>query len=98
MGDYLGQMGVPVSLIIPFDGTSGHTASANVARVLNLYKNESARIARGASFHAEITNYYVSDRRVTHMNIDDDPRLHAMVINRIRGTHNTVSAPGAKLG
>jgi len=98
MGDYLGQMGVPVSLIIPFDGTSGHTASANVARVLNLYKNESARIAPGASFRGEITNYYVSDRRVTHMNIDDDPRLHAMVINRIRGTHNTVLAPGAKLG
>jgi alpha/beta superfamily hydrolase len=98
MGDYLGTMGVPVSLIIPFDGTSGHAASANVARVLNLYKNESSRIARGTGFHGEITNYYVSDGRITHMNIDDDPRLHAMVINRIRGTHNPVFTPAAKLG
>ena len=34
MGTYLGQMGVPVSLIVPFDGTGPHAASANVARVL----------------------------------------------------------------
>jgi hypothetical protein len=87
MGEYLGQMGVPVSLIVPFDGTSAHTASANVARVLNLYKNESAKITRGAGFHGEITNFYVSDPQVTHMSIDDDERLHRMVINRIRGAH-----------
>jgi pimeloyl-ACP methyl ester carboxylesterase len=92
MGEYLGQQGVPVALIVPFDGTSPHAATANVARVLNLYKSEGVKITRGPGFHGELTNYYVSDSNVTHMNIDDDSRLHAMVISRIRGTHNVRSA------
>jgi hypothetical protein len=87
MGEYLGQQGVPVALIVPFDGTSSHAATANVARVLNLYKSESVKITRGPGFHGELTNYYVSDSNVTHMNIDDNSRLHAMVISRIRGSH-----------
>jgi alpha-beta hydrolase superfamily lysophospholipase len=100
MGEYLGEQGVPVALIVPFDGTSSHAATANVARVLNLYKSESAQITRGPGFHGELTNYYVSDSNVTHMNIDDDARLHAMVISRIiKGTHNVRSVasrpPGA---
>jgi hypothetical protein len=84
MGTYLGQMGVPVSLIVPFDGTGPHAASANVARVLNFYKSESV-ITRGPGFHGELTNYYVSDTGVTHMNIDDNSRLHRIVIGKIRG-------------
>jgi len=84
MGTYLGQMGVPVSLIVPFDGTGPHAASANVARVLNFYKSESV-ITRGPGFHGELTNYYVSDTRVTHFNIDANSRLHGIVINKIRG-------------
>ena len=101
MGEYLGQMGVPVSLIVPFDGTSSHAASANVARVLNLYKNQGVKITRGPGFHGELTNYYVSDGNITHMNIDDDSRLHRMVINKIRGTLNlrsTASTPAKRLG
>lgn len=88
MGESLGQMGVPVALIIPFDGTYSHAASANVARVLNIYKSEDAKITRGPGFHGELTNYYVSDANITHTNIDDASRLHTMVINKIRGTHN----------
>jgi hypothetical protein len=84
MGTYLGQMGVPVSLIVRFDGTGPHAASANVARVLNFYKSESV-ITRGPGFHGELTNYYVSDTGVTHMNIDDNSRLHRIVIGKIRG-------------
>ena len=87
MGEYLGQQGVPEALIVPFDRTSSHAATANVAHVLNLYKSESVKITRGPGFHGELTNYYVSDSNVTHMNIDDDSRLHAMVISRIRGSH-----------
>jgi pimeloyl-ACP methyl ester carboxylesterase len=86
MGEYLGRMGVPVALIVPFDGTSSHAASTNVARVLNLYKNEGVKITRGPGFRGELTNYYVSDANITHMNIDDDSRLHKLVINKIRGT------------
>jgi pimeloyl-ACP methyl ester carboxylesterase len=87
MGQYLGEMGVPVALIIPFDGTYSHAASANVARVLNLYKSAEAKVTRGPGFHGELTNYYVQDANVGHMNIDKIPRLHSMVINKIRGTH-----------
>src|SRR6202044_2029723 len=36
MADYLGKRGVPVALVVPFDGTGSYAASANVARVLNL--------------------------------------------------------------
>ena len=86
MGEELGQMGVPVSLIVPFDGTYSHAASANVARVLNIYKSADAKITRGPGFHGELTNYYVPDADITHLNIDDSLRLHMMVISKIRGT------------
>ena len=36
MAAYLGRRGVPVALVVPFDGTASFAASANVARVLNL--------------------------------------------------------------
>jgi alpha-beta hydrolase superfamily lysophospholipase len=86
MGQYLGEMGVPVALIIPFDGTYPHAASANVAHVLNIYRSADAKITRGPGFRGEITNYPVPDDGVGHTNIDKVPRLHSMVINRIRGT------------
>ncbi len=95
MGQYLGEMGVPVALIVPFDETYPHAASANVARVLNIYKSADAKITRGPGFHGEITNYFVPDANVSHTNIDDVPRLHSMVINRIRGTHSSGTANSA---
>jgi hypothetical protein len=84
MGTYLGELGVPVSLIVPFDGTGPHAASANVARVLNFHKSDNV-ITRGPGFHGELTNYYVSDPHVTHMDIDDNSRLHRIVISKIKG-------------
>jgi hypothetical protein len=36
MAAYLGGKGVPVALVVPFDGTKSFAASDNVARVLNL--------------------------------------------------------------
>jgi hypothetical protein len=88
MGQYLGEMGVPVALIVPFDETYPHAASANVARVLNIYKSAEAKVTRGPGFHGELTNYYVPDANVSHTNIDDVPRLHSMVINKIRGARS----------
>jgi hypothetical protein len=80
MGQYLGE------LIVPFDGTYPHAASANVAHVLNIYRSADAKITRGPGFRGEITNYPVGDDGVGHTNIDKVPRLHSMVINKIRGT------------
>lgn len=93
MAEYLGQKGVPVSLIVPFDGRNPHAASANVARVLNFYKDEDVRITRGVGFHGELNNYYAADPNVTHLNIDKNPRFHAMVVNKVRGLQSTVSRP-----
>jgi hypothetical protein len=87
---------VPVALIVAFDGTYSHAASANVARVFNLYEGADAMVTRGPGFHGELTNYHVSDANVTHMNIDDVPRLHAMVINKIKSVRSsgaTASTP-----
>jgi thioesterase domain-containing protein len=53
MGAALGQEGVPVALIVAFDGTYSHAASANVARVLKLYKGTDATVTRGPGFHGE---------------------------------------------
>lgn len=93
MAEYLGQMGVPVSLVVPFDGTSPHAATANVARVLNLYKGEDVRISRGPGFHGEITNYYVRDVNVNHFNIDKSTALHSLVIRKIRSIGSAVARP-----
>jgi hypothetical protein len=93
MGEYLGQLGIPVSLIVPFDGRNSHAASANVARVLNFYQNADVKITRGRGFHGELNNYYAADPNITHLNIDKNPRFHAMVINKVRGLQSTVSRP-----
>jgi len=91
--EYLGQMGVPVSLVVPFDGTSPHAATANVARVLNFYKSESVRISRGRGFHGELTNFYVRDANVNHFNIDKSAALHSIVIRKIRTFGSAVVRP-----
>jgi hypothetical protein len=84
MADYLGRQGVPVALVVPFDGTSTHAASANVARVLNFYKTSGMVITPGPGFRGQLTNFYISDPNVGHSDVDDLPNLHAMVIARIR--------------
>src|ERR1700722_2307761 len=89
MGEYLGQKGVPVSLIVPFDGRAPHAASANVARVLNFYKSADVKITRGLGFHGELNNYYAADPDITHLNIDKIPRFHAIVMNKVRGLQST---------
>ncbi|WP_160331200.1 thioesterase domain-containing protein [Bradyrhizobium macuxiense] len=93
MAAYLGQMGVPVALVVPFDGTDSHVATANVARVLNLYKNQSVRISRGPGFRGELTNYFVRDPNVNHFNIDKSAALHSIVIRKIRSIGSAVARP-----
>ncbi len=85
MGEYLGKKGVPVNLIVPFDGTASYAASSNVQRVFNIYQREYAKQTRGPGFHGELTNYYVSDPNISHTTIDKAPKLHNMVLSRIGG-------------
>ena len=101
MAAYLGKKGVPVALVVPFDGTDSYPASANVARVLNLTKHY--YMSRGPGFHGSLLNVDLrNDSNIDHLNIDKSPRLHARVIAEIlalvgerRTTVPTVATPGA---
>lgn len=84
MGERLGEKGVPVALIVPFDGTRSLPASANVARVMNITQRDYAYMKRGYGFRGELTNVDVSsDPSLDHVNIDKSPRLHNMVLKKI---------------
>ena len=82
MAAYLGRRGVPVALVVPFDGTASYAASSNVARVLNLTQHY--YMARGPGFHGSLINVDLrSDPNIDHLNIDKSPRLHARVIGEV---------------
>jgi hypothetical protein len=82
MAAYLGRKGVPVALVVPFDGTESFSASANVARVLNLTQHY--YVSAGPGFHGALTNVDLrSDPNIDHLNIDKSPRLHARVIAEV---------------
>jgi hypothetical protein len=97
MAAYLGRKGVPVALVVPFDGTQSFAASGNVARVVNLTQREYAYMRAGPGFHGSLSNVDVSsDHNIDHINIDKSPRLHARVISEVLavvGNHR--GEPGA---
>ncbi len=99
MANYIGARGVPVALVVPFDGTQSLAAGANVQRVLNLTQRDYAYMRRGAGFHGSLANVDVSsDHSIDHLNIDKSPRLHARVISEVLalvGGHRA-PVPGAK--
>jgi len=84
--EYLGKKGVPVALVVPFDGTASYAASGNVARVMNLTQRDYAYMRRGAGFRGELQNIDVSrDAGIDHINIDKSGRLHNLVVNKVLG-------------
>lgn len=84
MSEYLGTKGVPVALVVPFDGTGSFAAASNVAQVMNLTQRDYAYMRKGAGFRGVLQNIDVSrDTNIGHINIDKSPRLHAMVVNKI---------------
>jgi hypothetical protein len=85
MGEYLGKKGVPVALIVPFDGTGSFAASSNVQRVMNLTQRDYAYMKRGHGFRGELSNIDVSGQGYGHTDIDKADRLHNMVINKVVG-------------
>lgn len=84
MAERLGTLGVPVSLVVPFDGTGSYAASANVRQVFNITQRDYALMRRGPGFRGQLVNLDVSnDPDIDHLNIDKSPRLHGMVVARI---------------
>jgi len=99
MAAYLGRKGVPVALVVPFDGTKSFAASDNVARVLNLTQRDYAYMRGGPGFHGTLANVDVSsDSSIDHINIDKSPRLHTRVVTEVLavvGKHNKLGVPSA---
>jgi hypothetical protein len=99
MAAYLGHKGIPVALLVPFDGTRSYAASDNVAHVLNLTQRDYAYMRRGPGFHGTLNNIDVSsDPSIDHINIDKSPRLHARVVSEVLavvGGGHRLATPGA---
>ncbi len=99
MAQSLNQQGVPVALVIPFDGTGSYAAPKNVACVLNLTQREYAYMRPGAGFHGKLSNVDVSnDASIDHFTIDKAPRLQAMALSDVlqaaRSQSCRTGAPG----
>jgi hypothetical protein len=99
MAAYLGRKGVPVALVVPFDGTQSFAASGNVARVLNLTQRKYAYMRGGPGFHGALDNVNVSsDRSIDHITIDKSPRLHARVVAAVLAVVGNHKGAPAKNG
>jgi len=84
MADYLGDKGVPVALVVPFDGTQSFPAPGNVARVVNFTQRDYAYIRPGPGFRGSLNNVDLSSNRdIDHLNIDKSPELHARVLSEV---------------
>lgn len=98
MAQSLNRQGVPVALVIPFDGTGSYAVSKNVGCVLNLTQRDYAFMRAGAGFHGRLSNIDVSnDASIDHFTIDKSPRLQAYALNAVlhaaRSQSCTVGAP-----
>ena len=86
MAQSLNRDGIPVALVIPFDGTASYYASKNVACVLNLTQNY-AYMRSGAGFHGKLMNVNVAgESGIDHFTIDKAPRLQAQALNSVLET------------
>ena len=87
MAQALNRDGVPVALVIPFDGTGSYVTPKNVACVLNLTQRNYAYMRSGAGFRGKLTNVNVSgDSGIDHFTIDKSPRLQAQALNSVLET------------
>ncbi len=88
MANYLGANGVPVRLVVTFDGVhSGHRVGRGIAEVINYYKSDGVgkTIQAGAGFTGRLSNVDVSDRKgIDHLNIEKSPALHAEVLAKLQ--------------
>jgi pimeloyl-ACP methyl ester carboxylesterase len=97
MAQSLNAQGVPVALVIPFDGTGSYAASKNVACVLNMTQRAYAYMRPGSGFRGKLQNIDVSgDPGIDHFTIDKSPRLQGMALNSILQTvHGQACRPAA---
>jgi hypothetical protein len=96
MAQELNAQGVPVALVVPFDGTGSYAAPSNVSCVINLTQRQYAYMQAGAGFHGKLSNVDVSsDTTIDHITIDKSPRLQAMALKEIlQAAHGQSCRPG----
>jgi hypothetical protein len=88
MGNFLAGSGVPVRLVVAFDGVHSHTVSPGVQEVINYYKADGwgKLVEAGPGFKGKLTNVDLSDRaEIDHLNIEKSPALHAEVVAKLVG-------------
>ena len=84
MAQSLDRVGIPVALVVPFDGTDSFAASKNVACVLNITQSSFNYMRSGSGFHGELTNVNVSgEPGIDHFTIDKSPKLQALVMKSV---------------
>ncbi len=96
MAQQLNVSGVPVALVVPFDGTASYAAPKNVACVLNLTQRRYAYMTPGPGFRGKLSNVDVSsDTSIDHFTIDKSPRLQAVALNSVlQAAHAESCRPG----
>ena len=90
MANRLGQMGIPVALVVAFDPVHPvPLTGGTTARFVNLYQSNNgwgAAVPRGSGFHGELSNVDLRARTdISHTSIDKSARLHEIVIGRVLG-------------
>ena len=90
MANRLGQMGIPVALVVAFDPVHPvPLTGGTTARFVNLYQSNNgwgAAVPRGAGFRGELSNVDLRTRGdISHTSIDKSARLHEIVIGRVLG-------------
>ncbi len=96
MAQQLDSKGVPVALVVPFDGTASYTAPKNVACVLNMTQRYYAFMRPGPGFHGNLRNVDLSrDTSIDHFTIDKSPRRQAVALNSVlQAAHSENCRPG----
>jgi hypothetical protein len=90
MANRLGQMGIPVALVVAFDPVHPiPLTGGTTARFVNLYQSNNgwgAAVPRGSGFRGELSNVDLRSRSdIGHTSIDKSARLHEIVISRVLG-------------
>lgn len=87
MGNYLAENGVPVRLVVAFDGVlAGQTVAGGVQEVINYYKADGwgKLVEASPGFKGKLINIDLSDRKeIDHLNIEKSATLHDEVIAKL---------------
>jgi hypothetical protein len=85
MAEELGQAGVPVQLVVTFDGAGGRTVPSNVKRLVNLYaaNGMGAALNPPQKYRGTLINWQSKDPDLGHVGMAASPELHQRVIGYV---------------